>query len=211
MSLVFKDLSKPEHLKTLACLYLYVITTHYFNYIIKRPTPLSLIKSTTTSVASSLVKCYICSWDPRTAVACDIFIYGMYDLIKVLHEGGPAAELPQPPPLLVLPAIEALVLATTALGQLGRDLYTLLALLAGAVELVTLLRLYYRRSPRRAELGSGSAEAGAVVREMELQERQLVKLVFTVALATLGAAAGIARWRFVSWISGAALCVALRA
>lgn len=124
----------------------------------------------------------------------------MADLFKLVHQGGPP-DL-EPPPL-TLPLIEALVITTTVLGQLEREPLTIMTLIGGGAELITVLLIYYWQNPPQAE-------AASAVREKELQERRLVKLMLSIALVIVSTTAGIAGLRLVSLLSGAALCGVLR-
>ena len=194
------NIPTPQRLTYLACVCFYALSTRYFIYIFKRPTVLEQLKWAGECIAYSLLTCYFCSWDPRVNIPRDLFLYGMADLFKQVHQGG----LPDPEPLpLTLPLIEALVITTTVLGQLEREPLTVMTLIGGGGELITVLLIYYWQNPLQAE-------AASAVREKELQEQRLVKLMLSIALVIVSTTAGIAGLRLVSLLSGAALCGVLR-
>ena len=190
----------PQCLTYLACVCFYALSTRYFIHVFERPTALEQLKWAGACIACSLLTCYFWSWDPRIGIPRDLFLYGMADLFKLIHQGGPP-DL-EPPPL-TLPLIEALVITTTVLGQLEREPLTVMTLIGGGGELITVLLIYYWQNPPRA----GAASA---VREKELQEQRLVKLMLSIALVIVSTTAGIAGLRLVSLLSGAALCGVLR-
>jgi hypothetical protein len=194
------NIPTPQCLTYLACVCFYALSTRYFIHVFERPTALEQLKWAGACIACSLLTCYFWSWDPRVGIPRDLFLYGMADLFRLVHQGGPP-DL-EPPPL-TLPLIEALVITTTVLGQLEREPLTVMTLIGGGGELITVLLIYYWQNPPRAE-------AASAVREKELQEQRLVKLMLSIALVIVSTTAGIAGLRLVSLLSGAALCGVLR-
>ena len=73
-----------------------------------------------------------------------------------------------------------------------------MTLIGGGGELITVLLIYYWQNPPQAE-------AASAVREKELQEQRLVKLMLSIALVIVSTTAGIAGLRLVSLLSGTAL------
>ena len=191
------NIPTPQCLTYLACVCFYALSTHCFIHIFKRPTALEQLKWAGACIACSLLTCYFWSWDPRVGIPRDLFLCGMADLFKLVHQGGP---LDLEPPPLTLPLIEALVITTTVLGQLEREPLIVMTLIGGGGELITVLLIYYWQNPPQAEAASAVLE----------RERRLVKLMLSIALVIVSTTAGIAGLRLVSLLSGAALCGVLR-